>query len=129
ISIKHDVAVPISRIAEFIERADAALRTLFPEVRIVNFGHLGDGNLHYNLSRPDATDNAAFIAQTPVVNRVVHDLVTELGGSISAEHGLGQLKRDEILRYKSAVEMDLMRQVKRALDPHNLMNPGKVLAP
>ncbi|MEW5889522.1 MAG: FAD-binding oxidoreductase [Pseudomonadota bacterium] len=129
ISIKHDVSVPISRIAEFIERADAALRALFPAVRIVNFGHIGDGNLHYNLSKPDATDNAAFIAQTPVVNRVVHDLVAELGGSISAEHGLGQLKRDEILRYKSDVEMELMRQVKRTLDPHNLMNPGKVLTP
>jgi FAD/FMN-containing dehydrogenase len=127
ISIKHDIAVPVSRIAEFIARADAALRAAFPEVRIVTFGHIGDGNLHYNLSRPEAAANAEFIAQTPQANRIVHDIVAELGGSISAEHGLGQLKRGEILRYKSSVEMSLMRAVKQALDPHGLMNPGKVL--
>ena len=127
LSIKHDIAVPVSRIAEFIARADEALRSAFPEVRIVAFGHIGDGNLHYNLSRPAAAENAEFIAQTPQANRIVHDLVAELDGSISAEHGLGQLKRGEILRYKSAVEMDLMRLVKQALDPHGLMNPGKVL--
>ena len=127
LSIKHDIAVPVSRIAEFIARADAALAKTFPAVRIVTFGHIGDGNLHYNLSRPEAAANAAFIAQTPEVNRIVHDIVIDLGGSISAEHGLGQLKRTEILRYKSAVEMELMRAVKRALDPHGLMNPGKLL--
>jgi len=127
VSIKHDISLPVSRIPEFIERCDAALATAFPGLRIVCFGHLGDGNLHYNQSRPQAQDNAAFIAQSDAVNRVVHDLVAELDGSISAEHGLGQLKRDEILRYKSAVEMDLMRAVKKALDPAGLMNPGKVL--
>jgi FAD/FMN-containing dehydrogenase len=127
LSIKHDISLPVSRIAEFIERSDAALAAKFPGVRIVCFGHLGDGNLHYNQSQSSGQDNADFIAQTPAVNRVVHDLVQELGGSISAEHGLGQLKREEILRYKSAVEMDLMRAVKRALDPHHRMNPGKVL--
>jgi FAD/FMN-containing dehydrogenase len=127
LSIKHDISLPVSRIAEFIERSDAALASVFPGVRIVCFGHLGDGNLHYNQSQPSGQDNADFIAQTPLVNRVVHDLAHELGGSISAEHGLGQLKREEILRYKSTVEMDLMRAVKRALDPHNRMNPGKVL--
>ena len=127
LSIKHDIAVPVSRIAEFIGRADAELRRAFTAVRIVCFGHIGDGNLHYNLSRPEAAENAEFIAQTPEANRIVHDLVAELGGSISAEHGLGQLKRGEILRYKSAVEMDLMRAVKQALDPHGLMNPGKVI--
>ncbi len=127
VSIKHDVAVPVSRIAEFITRADAAVRATFPDVRIVCFGHIGDGNLHYNQSKPDAQSNAAFIAQTGSVNRLVHDLVHELGGSISAEHGLGQLKRDEVLRYKSETEMDLMRAVKQALDPRGLMNPGKVL--
>ena len=127
VSIKHDIAVPVSRIAEFISRADAALRTAFPEVRIVCFGHVGDGNLHYNQSRPGAQSNEAFIAQTGAVNRTVHDLVHELGGSISAEHGLGQLKREEVLRYKSGTEMDLMRAVKRALDPQGLMNPGKLL--
>ncbi len=127
ISIKHDISVPVSRIAEFISRADAALLQAFPDLRIVNFGHIGDGNLHYNLSKPDATANEDFIARTPQANRIVHDIVAELGGSISAEHGLGQLKREEILRYKSDVEMDLMRAVKRALDPQGLMNPGKVL--
>ncbi len=127
VSIKHDIAVPVSRIAEFIARADAALAQAFPGVRVVCFGHIGDGNLHYNQSKADAESNAEFIARTEAVNRVVHDLVHELGGSISAEHGLGQLKREEILRYKSAAEMDLMRAVKRALDPRGLFNPGKVL--
>jgi len=127
VSIKHDISLPVSRIAEFIERADAALAVAFPGVRIVCFGHVGDGNLHYNQSKPAAQENAAFVARTADVNRVVHDLVHGLGGSISAEHGLGQLKREEILRYKSATEMDMMRAVKRALDPRGLMNPGKVL--
>ena len=127
VSIKHDVALPLSRIGEFIERADAALRQVFADLRIVTFGHIGDGNLHYNLSKPESAANAAFIAQTPTVNRIVHDTVALLGGSISAEHGLGQLKRAEILRYKSPVEMELMRSVKRSLDPHGLMNPGKLL--
>jgi FAD/FMN-containing dehydrogenase len=128
ISIKHDIAVPVSRIAEFIARADAALRAAFPEVRIICFGHIGDGNLHYNQSRSDAQSNDEFIAQTGAVNRIVHDLVHGLGGSISAEHGLGQLKREEVLRYKSQTEMDLMRAVKQALDPRGLMNPGKLLS-
>ena len=127
VSIKHDISLPVSRIPEFIERCDAALASAFPGVRVVCFGHLGDGNLHYNQSKPQAQDNAGFIAQTASVNRVVHDLVAKLGGSISAEHGLGQLKRDEILRYKSDVEMDMMRAVKKALDPKGLMNPGKVI--
>ena len=127
VSIKHDISLPVSRIPEFIERCDATLAQAFPGLRIVCFGHLGDGNLHYNQSKPQAQDNAAFIGRTAAVNRIVHDLVAELGGSISAEHGLGQLKRQEILRYKSEVEMDLMRKVKQALDPHGLMNPGKVL--
>ncbi len=127
VSIKHDIAVPVSRIAEFIACADAALRAAFPQVRIVCFGHIGDGNLHYNQSRSDAQSNAEFIAQTESVNRIVHDLVHQLGGSISAEHGLGQLKREEVRRYKSQTEMDLMRAVKQALDPRGLMNPGKLL--
>jgi FAD/FMN-containing dehydrogenase len=127
VSIKHDISLPVSRIPEFIERCDAALTNAFSGVRIVCFGHLGDGNLHYNQSRPAAQENVAFIAQSKAVNRIVHDLVAEMGGSISAEHGLGQLKRHEILRYKSAVEMDMMRAVKKALDPAGLMNPGKVL--
>ncbi|WP_306607433.1 FAD-binding oxidoreductase [Azonexus sp.] len=127
VSIKHDVAVPVSRIAEFLVTADAALAAAFPGIRVVAFGHVGDGNLHYNLSQPDAQDNALFLASQPEVNRIVHDAVHALNGSISAEHGLGQLKREEILRYKSPVEMALMRSIKQALDPHGLMNPGKLL--
>ncbi|HJV26990.1 MAG TPA: FAD-binding oxidoreductase [Aromatoleum sp.] len=127
VSIKHDVSVPVSAIPEFLSQARAALAARWPDIRIVTFGHIGDGNLHYNLSKPDALDNKAFIARTGEVNRVVHDLVAELGGSISAEHGLGQLKRVENVRYKSEVELDLMRAVKSVLDPHGLMNPGKVL--
>ena len=127
ISIKHDISVPISNIPRFIESADAALRGVFEGVRIVCFGHIGDGNLHYNLSKPMAQENAAFITETGSINGIIHDLVHQLGGSISAEHGLGQLKREEIQRYKSDVEMNLMRAVKRALDPQGLMNPGKML--
>lgn len=127
VSIKHDLSLPISRLAEFVRRAEVLLAQTFPGLRVVCFGHLGDGNLHYNLSLASQQDNDALIGQTPAVNRVVHDLAHELGGSISAEHGLGQLKREEILRYKSPLEMELMRTVKRALDPQGLMNPGKVL--
>jgi len=127
VSIKHDISVPPGRIPEFLERAGQALREAFGEVRFVVFGHIGDGNLHYNLSRPQATENDAFIAQTPQANRIVYDLVAALGGSISAEHGIGQLKREEIRRYRSAIELDLMRRIKTALDPRGLMNPGKLL--
>lgn len=127
ISIKHDIAVPVSRIPEFIRRADMALRESFPGLRIVCFGHIGDGNLHYNQSKAEAQANGEFIAQTAAVNRIVHDIVNDLGGSISAEHGLGQLKREEMRRYKSEVEVDLMRGIKNVLDPRGLMNPGKVL--
>ncbi len=127
ISIKHDVSLPISRIAGFLDEAGAALAARWPGLRVVAFGHVGDGNLHYNLSMPVSGDNAALIAEQAEVNEVVHDLVHACGGSISAEHGLGQLKREEILRYKSPVEMEIMRAVKRALDPQGLMNPGKVL--
>ena len=127
ISIKHDIAVPVSRIPEFLTRADAALERAFPGIRVVAFGHVGDGNLHYNLSKPGAQENAAFIASQPAVNRIVHDAVHALNGSISAEHGIGQLKRLELLRYKSPVEIALMRSIKQALDPRGLMNPGKIL--
>jgi len=127
ISIKHDVSVPVSRLPDFLAAADAALAEAFPGIRVVAFGHVGDGNLHYNLSQPLAADNAVFIASQPQVNRIVHDTVAALNGSISAEHGIGQLKREEILRYKSPLEMAMMRSVKQALDPQGLMNPGKVL--
>ena len=129
VSIKHDIAVQVSRIAEFLARADAALAAAFPGIRVVAFGHVGDGNLHYNLSKPDAQENALFLASQLEVNRIVHDAVHALNGSISAEHGIGQLKREEILRYKSTVEIELMRTIRQALDPRGLMNPGKLLGP
>ncbi|MDR1934000.1 MAG: FAD-binding oxidoreductase [Candidatus Accumulibacter sp.] len=127
VSIKHDISLPVSRLGEFLDQAGAALRAAYPGIRIVAFGHVGDGNLHYNQSKPEAGENAAFIAAQPQVNRIVHDLVHALGGSISAEHGIGQLKREELRRYKSAIELELMRAVKQALDPQGIMNPGKVL--
>ena len=127
VSIKHDVSVPVSRVPELIERAGAELSRRFPDVRIVAFGHLGDGNIHYNCSAQARGDAKRFFAQAPDVNHVVYEVVDALGGSISAEHGLGVLKVDEIKRYKSALELDMMRAIKRTLDPHGLMNPGKVL--
>ena len=126
-NIKHDVTVPISRMAEFITVTDAELARAFPGMRNVTFGHLGDGNLHYNVSPPEGVAHADFVRRTEAVNRVVHDSVARFNGSISAEHGLGQYKREEIIRYKSVVEMEMMRSVKRALDPLGIMNPGKVL--
>jgi len=127
ISIKHDVAVPISHVAEFIAQANAALHAVFNGLRIVAFGHIGDGNIHYNISMLDSAKNPAFIEQSHQVNSIVYDIVHGLNGSISAEHGLGQLKRNEISHYKSALELELMRSIKHTLDPNNLMNPGKVI--
>ncbi|MBX3667745.1 MAG: FAD-binding oxidoreductase [Rhodocyclaceae bacterium] len=126
-SIKHDIAVPVSAIAEFIQTADAAIAQSFPQARVVAFGHLGDGNLHYNLSAASASENDAMLARAVEIMRLVHDLVVHLGGSLSAEHGIGQLKRHELVHYKSPLELELMLRVKRALDPQALMNPGKVL--
>jgi FAD/FMN-containing dehydrogenase len=126
-SIKHDIAVPLSAIPLFLERAAVQLRARWPDVRIVVFGHVGDGNLHYNLSRP-AADNAAFVTEDSVAaNRIVYALVAELAGSIAAEHGLGQLKKDEFRRYKSPIEIELMRTLKQAFDPAGRMNPGKLI--
>jgi FAD/FMN-containing dehydrogenase len=128
ISIKHDISVPVSRVAEFITRADAAMHAAFPGVRIVAFGHMGDGNIHYNVSLADAEQNKAFIAQhESEVNRQVYQVVREFNGSISAEHGLGQLKRETIRDYKDPLELELMRGIKQVFDPHGLMNPGKVI--
>jgi len=126
-SIKHDISLPISGIAAFVARADAALAAAFPGIRCVTFGHVGDGNLHYNQSMADRADNARLIAGQGAVDRLVHDLVTAAGGSISAEHGIGQLKRDDLARYRSPVELATMRAIKQALDPLGLMNPGKLL--
>jgi len=126
-SIKHDVSVPADRSPEFIRRAVAAVKEAMPGIRPLPFGHIGDGNIHLNLSQPEGMDRDAYIAEWPRMNRIVHDIVAELGGSISAEHGIGRLKRDEITRYKSALEIDLMRRIKAALDPQGIMNPGKVV--
>ena len=126
-SIKHDVSVPVSRVPELIERAGAELARRFPDIRIVAFGHVGDGNIHYNCSKPERQEAQAFFDQAEEVNHIVYEVVQALGGSISAEHGLGVLKREEIKRYKSELELEMMRSIKRTLDPHNLMNPGKVL--
>ncbi|ABR89341.1 FAD/FMN-containing dehydrogenase [Janthinobacterium sp. Marseille] len=126
-NIKHDVSLPISRIADFIRTTDALLQQAFPGARMVTFGHLGDGNLHYNVAHPEQETDQSFLQKQTAVNRVVHDSVHQHGGSISAEHGIGALKRTEILRYKSDVEMQLMRTIKQALDPLNLMNPGKLI--
>lgn len=127
VSIKHDIALPLSSLSTFLQQADRALEAAYPGIRIVAFGHVGDGNLHYNLSQPVASANLLFLAQQPAVNQIVHDLVHALQGSISAEHGIGQLKREELLRYKDPVEIGLMRCLKQALDPQGLMNPGKIL--
>jgi D-lactate dehydrogenase (cytochrome) len=126
-NIKHDVSIPISRISEFIATTDAELERAYRGVRMVTFGHLGDGNVHYNVSAPEGVAPGVFVMHTAAINRIVHDSVARFGGSISAEHGLGQLKREEIRRYKSSLELELMRKIKRTLDPHGIMNPGKVL--
>jgi FAD/FMN-containing dehydrogenase len=126
-NVKHDVSVPVSRIPELIERADAALATTFPGAVLYAFGHVGDGNLHYNVGMRGAADTDALIARRDEVNEIVYRTVAALGGSVSAEHGLGQLKRDAIRRYKDPLELELMRALKRALDPAGLMNPGKVI--
>jgi FAD/FMN-containing dehydrogenase len=126
-NIKHDISLPVSAIPAFMQESDAALVTAFPGSRLVVFGHLGDGNLHYNLSGPEGEDAKHFMDNGERANRIVHDIVAKLGGSFSAEHGVGQLKRGDLLRYKSPVEVAAMRAIKAALDPSGLMNPGKVL--
>jgi FAD/FMN-containing dehydrogenase len=127
-NIKHDISLPISSIPRFVAGTDAALAKAFPGARLVNFGHLGDGNLHYNVQAPSASDAAAFLRDCePAVNALVYDAVDALGGSISAEHGIGTLKREELAQRKSPVALKLMRAIKQALDPQDIMNPGRVL--
>jgi len=127
-SIKHDVSVPVKDIPEFLRRGVALVETIVPGARAVPFGHLGDGNIHFNISVPEGGDGEAFLARWNDVSHSVHDLVHEFHGSISAEHGIGFMKRDELPRYKSAAEMDLMRALKRMMDPNDILNPGKVVA-
>jgi FAD/FMN-containing dehydrogenase len=125
--LKHDISLPIGALADFVSRAATWLASNVPDARLVAYGHVGDGNLHFNLSQPAGADAQQFLAQETRVRRYVHDLVHELGGSFSAEHGIGRLKVAELERYAPPVELDLMRQVKQAFDPHGIMNPGKVL--
>lgn len=127
-SIKHDVSVPINSIPAFLKEGIAAVEKLAPGVRPVPFGHLGDGNIHFNFTVPKNGDNAAFLARWNEIQDTVHDIVKRYHGSISAEHGLGIMKVHEIERYKSAAELDVMRALKRTLDPNNILNPGKVVA-
>ncbi|NQV84781.1 MAG: FAD-binding oxidoreductase, partial [Rhodospirillales bacterium] len=126
-SIKHDISVPVSKVPEFLARAQATVEAEMPGIRTVAFGHLGDGNIHFNLSQPEDMEAETYLAEWGRFNRLVHDIVADLGGSFSAEHGIGTLKRGEMERYRPAVELDVMRSLKAALDPKGIMNPGKVL--
>ena len=126
-SIKHDVAVPLAAVPELLARADAAARKLIPGCRPFPFGHIGDGNIHLNISQPDGADKRAYLARWDEMNRVIHAIVIELGGTISAEHGIGTLKRKLLTEVKSPVELVLMQKIKAAFDPNGIMNPGKVL--
>jgi D-lactate dehydrogenase (cytochrome) len=125
--IKHDVSVPVSSVAQFIASASAAVTQRFPGARPIPFGHIGDGNIHFNVAQPVGADPAGFFAQADAMNDVVHDIAAALHGSISAEHGIGLLKREALSRYKPAVALALMRRIKAALDPEGIMNPGKIL--
>ena len=126
-SIKHDVAVPVSRVADFMRVATAACEAALPAIRVVAFGHVGDGNIHFNMNQPaEGWSRAGFMAEQPRFNRIVHDIVTEMKGSISAEHGIGRIKKAELAHYHAPLELDLMRALKAQLDPKGIMNPGKV---
>lgn len=126
-SIKHDVSVPVAAVPELIARGSAAAQALEPGIRPCPFGHMGDGNIHFNFSQPEGADGAAFMARAQRIHDAIYEIVGELGGSISAEHGIGQLKRDLLKTVKDPVALEVMARIKRALDPNNIMNPGKVL--
>ena len=126
-SIKHDVSVPVAAVPAFIEEADAAVVALIPGARPLPFGHLGDGNIHYNVAQPVGADKADFLTRWDDVNAAVFAIVKKYAGSISAEHGIGVMKRDLLPAVKDPVALELMRSFKRMLDPNNILNPGKVL--
>jgi FAD/FMN-containing dehydrogenase len=126
-SLKHDISLPITSLPQFVEQASHWIHVNVPEGRLVAYGHVGDGNLHFNLNQAPGTQRDAFLAREASIKRTIHDMVRDFGGSFSAEHGIGRLKVGELERYASPVELDLMRAVKRAFDPHGILNPGKVL--
>lgn len=126
-SLKHDISVPVASIPDFIEQGARWIADNVPDGRLVSYGHVGDGNLHFNLNQAPGADRAAFLAREEPLKRALHDLVRDFGGSFSAEHGIGRLKVGELERYAAPVELDLMRTIKRALDPNGILNPGKVL--
>lgn len=126
-SIKHDVSVPVARVPDFIERASEAVRRAIPGCRPVPFGHVGDGNIHFNITQPEGADRQAFLARWDEINEIVHAIVLEMGGSISAEHGIGRLKRDLLGKVKPEIEIDLMRRIKKAFDPAGILSPGRII--
>jgi len=128
-SLKHDISVPVASLPQFVAQASQWVQENVPDGRLVAYGHAGDGNLHFNLNQAPGSEREAFLARGPQIERAIHDMVRELGGSFSAEHGIGRLKVGELERYASPVEMDLMRTLKHALDPNGILNPGKVLRP
>ena len=127
VCVKHDVSVPVSRVPEFLERGTKLLTDAYHEAQVIAFGHMGDGNIHFNLQQPEGEDPELFMKEAPRITRAVHDLAAEFEGSFSAEHGIGALKRKDLYGYKSEVEIELMRSLKKALDPKGIMNPGKVI--
>jgi len=126
-SLKHDISLPVATLPDFVARATPWVSAHVPEGRLVPYGHVGDGNLHFNISQLPGGDRERFLARAAEIRRAIHDLVREFGGSFSAEHGVGRTKVGELERYASPVELELMRAVKHAFDPHGIMNPGKVL--
>jgi len=126
-SIKHDISVPISSTVSFILEATKRVSKLIPDIRPCPFGHIGDGNIHYNLTQPIGMKKDAFIANSPEINRIIHDLVVQMNGSISAEHGIGSYKREELAYYASPTKLSLIKTIKQAIDPKNIMNPGKIV--
>jgi FAD/FMN-containing dehydrogenase len=126
-NIKHDISLPISNIPDFLTQAEILIKTHFPNARIIDFGHLGDGNLHYNVAAPINENPDHFMENKAAINELIHDLVDKLQGSISAEHGVGANKAREIIRYKSPVELNLMKKIKQSLDPNKIFNPNKIL--
>jgi FAD/FMN-containing dehydrogenase len=126
-SIKHDISVPVAAIPRFLDDAHHVVQKICPGARPVPFGHFGDGNIHYNVTQPPGMDRQTYLALWHSMSQGIHTLVAKFGGSISAEHGIGQLKRDELVKHKSAVEIAIMRDIKSALDPNGILNPGKLL--